>query len=129
VTRRGGVVVIDSKWRNQITREAVPAMADSARRAAMRAEGVLRSVLKRESGARHRTKVKPVTITAAVVLWGAARTGVPSDANVDGVRFLDGRQLLQWLAELDGHDVPRDAARDVIKLLEDYRSKVTPATK
>jgi hypothetical protein len=129
VTRRGGVVVIDSKWRNQITREAVPAMADSARRAAMRAEGVLRSVLKRESGARHRTKAKPVTITAAVVLWGAARTGVPSDANVDGVRFLDGRQLLPWLAELDGHEVPRDAARDVIKLLEDYRSKVTTATK
>lgn len=129
VTRRGGVVAIDSKWRNQITAGDVPAMARSSRTAALRAEGVLRSVLKRESGARHRTKAKPVTVTAAVVLWGAARTGVPSDANIDGVRFLDGRQLLQWLAELDGHEVPRDAARDVIKLLEDYRSKVTTATK
>jgi hypothetical protein len=129
VTRRGGVVVIDSKWRNQIAREDVPAMADSARKSALRAEGVLRTVLKRETGARHRTNAKPVTVIAAVVLWGAARTGVPSDANVDGVHFLDGRQLLRWLGELDGHDVPREAARDVIKLLDDYRSKVTTATK
>lgn len=129
VTRRGGVVAIDSKWRNQITASDVPAMARSSQKAALRAEGVLRSVLKRESGARHRTATKPVTVTAAVVLWGAARTGVPSDADIDGVRFLDGRQLLRWLAELNGHEVPRDAARDVIKLLEDYLSKVTTAAK
>ena len=129
VTRRGGVGVSDSKWRNQITKEDVPAMAGSSRKAALRAEGVLRSVLKRESGARHRTNAKPVTVTAAVVLWGAARTGVPGNANLDGVRFLDGRQLLGWLAELDGHEVPREAARDVIKLLDTYRSNVTAATK
>lgn len=129
VTRRGGVVVIDSKWRNQIGAGDVPAMAGSTRKAALRAEGVLRSVLKRESGARNRTNAKPVAVTAAVVLWGAARTGVPIDASVDGVRFLDGRQLLRWLAQLEGHEVPRDAAKNVIKLLEDYRSKVTSATK
>jgi hypothetical protein len=33
VTRHGGVVAIDSKWRNQTTDEDVAAMADSARRA------------------------------------------------------------------------------------------------
>jgi hypothetical protein len=129
VTRRGGVVIIDSKWRNQITREDVPAMADSARRAALRAEGVLRTLLKRESGAKHRTRAQPVSVTAAVVLWGAARTDVPNDANVDGVRFLDGRQLLDWLEQLDGHEVPRDAANDVLKLLTDYRSAVVTTAK
>lgn len=129
VTRQGGVVAIDSKWRNQVTASDIPAMARSSQKAALRAEGVLRSVLKREIGARHRTRAKPVTVTAVVVLWGAARTGVPSDANIDGVRFLDGRQLLEWLAKLDGHEVPRDAARDVMKLLKDYRSKVSTATK
>jgi len=129
VTRRGGVVVIDSKWRNQITRESVPAMADSARRAAMRAEGVLRTLLKSESGARHRTRTSSVSVTAAVVLWGAARTTVPSDANVDGVRFLDGRGLLEWLGELDGHEVPRDAAKDVPRLLTGYRSTVATTSK
>ncbi|MBB6627924.1 NERD domain-containing protein [Nocardioides sp. KIGAM211] len=127
ITRHGGVLAIDSKWRNHVTAEDVPAMARSSRRAALRAEGLLRSVLKRESGARHRTTAKPVTVTPVVVLWGAARTGVPSDAIIDGVRFLDGRQLLQWLGDLDGHEVPRDAARGVMKLLKDYRSKVTSA--
>lgn len=129
VTRRGGVVAIDSKWRNQIHASDVPDMVRSSQKAAMRAEGVLLSLLKRESGARHRTRAKPVTVTAAVVLWGAARTGVPSDTNVNGVRFLDGRQLLRWLAELDGHEVPREAARDVIKLLEDYRAKAATAAR
>ncbi len=45
-------------------------------------------MLKRETGARHRTRAQSVSVTAAVVLWGAARTDVPSDATVDGVRFL-----------------------------------------
>ncbi|MBM0124535.1 hypothetical protein IMY96_07225 [Pimelobacter simplex] len=124
MTRRGGVVVLDSKWRNQVTNGDVPAMAASSRKAALRAEGVLRSVLKREPTARHRTNAKPVAVRAAVVLWGAARVDVPDDANVDGVRFLDGRRLLDWLAELDGHDVPHEAARDVIELLENYRAQV-----
>lgn len=128
VTRRGGVIAIDSKWRNQITASDVPAMADSSRRAARRAEGVLRTVLQRERGARHRRRAEPLTVSAAVVLWGAARTGVPSNATIDGVRFVDGRQLLTWLAELDGHEVPRDAARDVIRQLESYRSRVTTSS-
>lgn len=129
VTRRGGVVAVDSKWRNQISKGDVPAMANSSRKAALRAEGVLRTLLKKESGARRRTNAKPVTVTPAVVLWGAARTDVPSDATIEGVRFLDGRHLVGWLAELDGHEVPRDAARDVIKQLENYRSTVVTARK
>jgi hypothetical protein len=34
-----------------------------------------------------------------VVLWGSARSEVPADATISGVRFLDGRELLTWLAE------------------------------
>ena len=128
VTRRGGVVAIDSKWRNQILTQDVPAMTDSARRATMRAEGVLRTLLKRESGARHRARSQPVVVTAAVVLWGAARTEVPGEATRDGVRFLDGRQLLEWLGELEGHDVPRDAAKDALKLLAGYRRTAATAS-
>lgn len=127
VTRRGGVVVLDSKWRNQVSADDVPAMAAASRKAALRAEGVLRSVFKREPQARHRTPTKPVTVTPAVVLWGAARVDVPDDANVDGVRFLDGRRLLEWLSTAEGDGVDRQAARDVIKLLENYRSNTTNA--
>ena len=70
-----------------------------------------------------------MTVTAAIVVSGGERTCVPGDANVDRKRLLDGRQLLGWLAELDGNELPREAARDVIKLLDDYRSNVTAATK
>lgn len=81
-------------------------------------------MLKPEKGARHRTNAKPVTVTAAVVLWGAARASVPSGATIDGVCFLDGRELLGWPAGLEGHEVPREAARDVVTLLDRFRSQV-----
>lgn len=129
VTRSGGVVAIDSKWRNRITKKDVTAMADSSRRAALRAEGLLHTVLKKEKGARRRASTKPVTVTPVVVLWGASRTDVPSDATVDDVRFLDGHRLLRWFGELDGHDVPREAARDVVEQLEKYRAAAIAARK
>jgi hypothetical protein len=70
-----------------------------------------------------------VTVTAAVVLWGAARTGVPSDANIDGcgswmdASCSDGWR--SWMATRYRGTPPGD----VIKLLEGYRSKLTTATK
>lgn len=127
VTRRGGVVAIDSKWRNQITDGDVPAMARSARRSAVRAEGVLNTLIKRESGVRHRSKTKALSVGAAVVVWGAARSDVPGNAELDGVRFLDGRDLLMWLGGLDGHAVPQEAAKEVLGLLAEYRATVASA--
>ncbi|MDE0775111.1 MAG: NERD domain-containing protein [Nocardioides sp.] len=128
VTRRGGVVVLDSKWRNHVSDGDVPAMAAASRKAALRAEGVLRSVFKREPTGRRRSTTKPVTVTPAVVLWGAARVEVPDDAIVDGVRFLDGRRLLKWLSTAEGDLVDRQGARDAIRLLENYRSNTTKGT-
>jgi hypothetical protein len=128
VTRHGGVVAIDSKWRNQITANDVSAMADSARRAGLRAEGLLGTLLKAERRSRHRARTRPLSVTPVVVLWGTARSEVPADATVSGVRFLDGRQLLTWLAELDGHDVPRDAANAAVAQLRRYRSTAAVST-
>jgi hypothetical protein len=122
VTRHGGVVAIDSKWRNQTTDEDVAAMADSARRAGLRAEGLLRTLLKAQRGSRHRARTQPLSVTPVVVLWGSARSDVPADATISGVRFLDGRQLLTLLAELDSHDVPRDAAKAALAELDEYRT-------
>jgi hypothetical protein len=51
---------------------------------------------------------------------------VPADATISGVRFLDGRQLLTWLAELDCHDVPRDAAKAALAELDGYRAPRPP---
>lgn len=122
VTRGGGLVAIDSKWRSQVTSGDTAEMARAALRAKSRAEGLARTLLKSDRAARHRAKVQPLTVTPVVVLWGAAQRTMPDDRVLDGVRFLAGRQLLPWLRRLDGHPVTKDAARDVLERLKNYRA-------
>jgi hypothetical protein len=122
VTRRGGLVAIDSKWRNEAT-DTVD-MAQAAHRVRLRAEGVARTVLKAERGARHRGKSNPLRVIPVVVLWGAAQHHVPDRAQVSGIDFVPGRRLLRWLRTLDGEPVDKLAARDVIERLEKYRASV-----
>lgn len=122
VTRSGGLVAIDSKWRNQVTSHDNTEMARSALKARSRAEGLARTLLSSEHGARHRARVQPFRVTPVVVLWGAAQGEVPEEAAVEGVRFLAGRQLLPWLRQLDGDTVAKEAARDVLERLETYRA-------
>jgi len=97
-------------------------MSRAALRAKSRAEGLARTLLKSERGARHRARVQPLTVTPVVVVWGAAQRTVPDGAVIEGVRFLAGRQLLPWLHALDGEAVPKDAARDVLDRLKSYRA-------
>lgn len=122
VTRRGGLVAIDSKWRNQVTSGDTAAMARAALRAKSRAEGLARTLLKSERGARHRARIQPVTVIPVVVLWGAAQQTVPDGAVIEGVRFLAGRQLVPWLRRLEGDAITKDAARDVLERLRNYRA-------
>ena len=125
VTRHGGVVAIDSKWRNEVSRTDLEIMAASARKAALRAEGVLRTVLVTERGARHRARTRPLTVRPLVVVWGGARDEVPAGAVVAGVEFVGGSRLVSWLRELDDHPVPRESARSALAALADYRDGVT----
>ncbi|MBM0125382.1 nuclease-related domain-containing protein [Pimelobacter simplex] len=122
VTRSGGIVVLDSKWRSSIDAEAVAEMTASAKKAAIRAQGLARSMLKSEHGAKHRARAQPVTVEAAVVLWGAAREMVKDGREVDGVRFVDGRKLVEWLRQLEGPPVPSDAAKELLGQLKTYRA-------
>lgn len=122
VTRRGGVVAIDSKWRNALDSRDVTQMARSAQRAAGRTEGLGRSLLPTERGARHRLKTRPITVTPLVVVWGAAQHELPDDAVHDGVRFLPGRRLRSWLAEQEHETIDRDHARSFISDLEGLRA-------
>jgi hypothetical protein len=122
MTRRGGLVVLDSKWRNEVTANGTALMTRDAQRAKARAEGLARTLLKSERGARHRANMQSLTVTPVVVLWGAARPLVPDDAVLEGVRFVDGQQLVRWLAALDGEIVPKDAARDALERLKNFRA-------
>ena len=120
VTRRGGLVAIDSKWRNQAGDTLD--MAQAARRVRIRAEGLARTLLAAERGARHRSRVNPLRVVPVVVLWGAVQPEVPDQARVDGIDFVAGRRLLAWLDTLDSEPVDKSAAADVIERLETYRA-------
>ncbi|MXG92065.1 NERD domain-containing protein [Nocardioides flavescens] len=124
ITREGGLVAIDSKWRSNISRADTAAMASSAQRARRRAEGLTLTVLTKERGA-HRARVQPLSITPVVVVWGAAQHAVPENAVVDGVRFIPGRELVTWLRTVEGERVTKHAARDVADRLRAFRENAS----
>lgn len=117
ITKAGGLVAIDSKWRNDVSSDRVAADAQFAQAAARRANNVLRSL-----------KV-PVGVTPLIVIWGGARNEVPQGANVEGVDFIDGDHLLTWLSELSHETVDEISARDLEKRLKGFRSRVRPTAK
>lgn len=122
VTRRGGLVAIDTKWRNEVTADDTVAMVRAGLKAKARAEGLARTLLKSERGARHRARVQPLTVTPVIVLWGATQRTVPDGVEIEGVRFVGGRKLLKFLDRLEGDEVSREAASDVLGRLTAYRA-------
>lgn len=122
VTRHGGLVAIDTKWRNHITSGDTVQMARAAERARRRAEGVARTLLKADRSGRHRARVQSLHVRPLVVVWGSAQYTVPDGAIVDGVPFVPGRDLSRWLRTLDGDEVSKDAAADALAELRRYRA-------
>jgi hypothetical protein len=120
VTRAGGLVAIDSKWRTDPGMGDREAMASAAHRAQIRAQAVVDTLLKADRGA-HRAKAVPVKVTPLVVVWGPAQYNVPARAQVDGIDFVGGRQLREWFSQVEGDPVDRAAATDVIKRIEAFR--------
>ena len=112
VTREGGLVAIDSKWRNRI--HDTNDMARAAQKVRLRAEGLTRDLLKGDARGSRRAKINPLRVTSIVVLWGAAQHDVPDGAEIDGIAFVPGRKLLAWLAQLQGQPVNKAAANEVV---------------
>lgn len=120
VTRSGGLIAIDSKWRGR--HDLDPAsMAREANRARVRAEGVVQTILQKERGS-HRAPIKSVRVRPLVVVWGPARDEVPDNAVVDGVAFVGGRQLVTWLKNCAGESVDEPAGADILAELEAFRA-------
>lgn len=122
VTRKGGLVAVDSKWRSRLDDKAE--MARAAQKVRLRAEALTRDFLKGDSRGSRRAKVNPLSVTSVVVLWGPAQRGVPHGANVDGIEFIAGREFVAWLRRLDGEQVDKAAADDVVRQLEARRASV-----
>lgn len=122
VTRHGGLIALDSKWRSRHDATDTLDMVRAASKVRLRAEGLTQTLLKSDRGARHRARTNPLSVKPAVVLWGAAQHAVPHGAQVDGIEFVAGRQLRRWLAQLEGESVTKEAAEDILKRLNKYRA-------
>lgn len=121
ITRHGGLVALDSKWRSQVDTDSVEEMARAVRKAKTRAEGLAHTLLMSERGKR-RARGRSVTVTPAVALWGAAAHDMPAEpVQRHGVHFVAGRQLVTWLATLDHDMVDRTAAQDLATRLKQFR--------
>lgn len=116
--RRGGFVVIDSKWHTGVVNPKE--MATSAARAKLRAEALAETQLK-PTRACHRARVKAFKVVALVVIWGPSRSQVPAGYNFNGVHFVAGPNLLSWLAELTGEELDRAAALDALDKMQSFR--------
>lgn len=127
VTCAGGVLAIDSKWRNKVTADVLTSDAAAARAAARRAESILRSehvgALKREARARHRDIGASFSVTPVVVIWGAVRHEMPDSAIRDGVEFVPGEKLGAWLRARNDHPVAKTVANDLLKRLAAFRDR------
>ena len=125
VTRQGGLVAVDSKWRGQISDPGE--MAAAARRVRIRAEGLTRDFLKGDTRGTRRAQINPLSVTSVVVLWGAAQHVVPDGANVDGIEFVAGQKFVDWLARLNGQPVDKAAAAAIVRCLEERRAAAEAA--
>ncbi len=121
VTRSGGLVAIDSKWRTSVRPEDNAEMARCARTMKLRTEAMTASLARRTRGS-HRARGGSICVTPVVVLWGPAQHTVPDGAEIDGVAFVGGRQLLRWLRGLDGDHVSADSADELLTHLTEFRS-------
>lgn len=121
VTRTGGLIAIDSKFRTVTNPGDRDAMARSAQKMRLRAEAVVRTLLSRERGS-HRSTANTQQVTPLLVIWGPVQHHVPSGAVVDGVEVVGGRRLTTWLKDREGEAIDKAAARDVLARLERFRS-------
>ena len=120
VTRRGGLVAIDSKWRAESFTDT-DEIIRAANRVRARAEGVARTVLDRDRGA-HRASSNPSKVRPVIVLWGTSQHTIPEGATKDGIDFVAGKNLVAWLAKLDGAPIDKDYATDLLGKIRGFRA-------
>ena len=123
ITRHGGIVAIDSKWRNDTIGADISRSAVAASKAAGRAKAVLRHLgyFKREHTARRRATDTSITVTPLVALWGPIQHDVPIAARVEDVDFIAGPGISGWLRQHRSDDISRRAAKRLLGELEEFR--------
>lgn len=125
ITRRAGVLAIDSKWRSHIDEHDRQQMAQSARRCQTRVTGLINTVAKRRDAPPALVAIARVPVRPVVVIWGGAQADMPEHTYADGVDFVRGKHLTRWLRGQEGSTVPRASARALSTALAAYRARQT----
>ena len=122
VTKSGGIVAIDSKWRSASHEFGQLEMARDAKKVKLRAEAVVRSLLKGGRRGAHTAANSSLNVTPLVAVWGGGQKPIPEGAHIDGIPFVAGGKLVDWLARADGEVVDEATAAEVLARLERFRS-------
>ena len=122
VTRQGGLVVLDSKFRTDPDLTVTEQLARDAARVRTRAEGVARTILGAKSKGQRRATGSAFPVRSAVVVWGALQREIAQIETYEGVDIVPGRQLRPWLASLEGDPVTEQAALEVLVGLREFRA-------
>lgn len=122
LSRLGGLLAIDSKWRTRVDTVSRDSMVLDALHSRRRAEGVVRTVLTRDRPGR-RADGKSLRVRPVVVVWGSAQHSLPSGTIVEGVDFVRGTELIRWLSDLEGDPIEQEPARELLGGLREYRAK------
>ena len=127
VTRDAGVLALDSKWRSEWDDRVQGSAVDQARRAARRAQSILRSegFFERSTKARHRDPESGLAVRPVVVVWGAAARLVETTC-ADGVQVVPGPDLKSWLATLSGDVIDEQSAHELLTTLHEFRRRDRP---
>jgi hypothetical protein len=121
ITKAGGLVAIDSKWRSALEMDDRERLRRDAERMRIRAAGIVRTLLKNERGD-HRARGPAHDVAPLVVVWGPAQHSVPPGANIAGTSFVKGQNLVAWLRERSCEPISREGARELEKALKKFRA-------
>lgn len=122
LTRTGRLIVLDSTWRSQADRVNVAAVNQSAHRARSRAQAVTRAVTASGAAETDAGRDRSPVARPAIVMWGAAQHTVPDGTEIQGVAFVPGIKLADWLRDQGGQPVPKSVAEDLLAAIEDFRA-------
>jgi hypothetical protein len=109
VTRHGGLVAMDSKYRSSVDPAELPELAASAAAVAQRAARLLERM---QQGRTSVPAVRPV-----LVLWGKGQKSLDLPMTVDGVDVVRGPDLVEWLRVHDDARRPRRESRVLVREL------------
>ncbi len=114
VTKRGGVVAVDSKYHAHLSSDTVQRDLVSAATSARRARLIMLSFGRR-------LDIEPVA-----VVWGGAQHLLGPNHKCLG-NVVGGRELVPWLRSLEGAQIDKATAKQILAELEDHRRRVHPA--